>query len=60
MAAGGNGYSCIAEIRMIETIDNGEPTTPFMQYGDRIRMEMLDAAGNSLFGAIDQRVSEAG
>ncbi|MEW9797487.1 fumarylacetoacetate hydrolase family protein [Alteromonas sp. CYL-A6] len=56
ISEGGKGYSCIAEIRMIETIRDGKPTTPFMQFGDRIRIEMLDADGNSIFGAIDQQV----
>jgi fumarylacetoacetate (FAA) hydrolase len=50
------GYSCIAEIRMIETIESGSPTTPFMQFGDRVRIEMNDAAGQSIFGTIDQTV----
>lgn len=50
------GCSCIAERRCIETIDRGAPETPFMQYGDRIRIEMLGPDGQSLFGAIDQRV----
>jgi fumarylacetoacetate (FAA) hydrolase len=50
------GSSCIAERRMIETIDHGKPSTPFMKFGDRIRIEMLDRAGQSIFGAIDQRV----
>lgn len=53
---GGVGYSCIAEIRMIETIRDGKPTTAFMKFGDTIRMEMLDEQGNSIFGAIDQQV----
>lgn len=53
---GGVGYSCIAEVRMIETIRDGEPGTAFMRFGDRIRMEMLDDAGKSIFGAIDQQV----
>ena len=53
---GGLGYSCIAEIRMIETIANGEPDTPFMRFGDEIRIEILDDAGHSIFGAIDQKV----
>ncbi|NRQ43932.1 fumarylacetoacetate hydrolase family protein [Rheinheimera sp. YQF-2] len=53
---GGVGYSCIAEIRMIETIRDGKPSTAFMKFGDTIRMEMLDAQGNSIFGAIDQQV----
>ncbi|MBN9526230.1 MAG: fumarylacetoacetate hydrolase family protein [Alphaproteobacteria bacterium] len=50
------GWSCFAEIRMIETIDHGAPKTPFMKFGDRIRIEMLDAQGRSIFGAIDQQV----
>ncbi|WP_333608458.1 fumarylacetoacetate hydrolase family protein [Arsukibacterium sp.] len=53
---GGVGYSCIAEIRMIETIRDGKPTTPFMRFGDTIKMEMLDEQGQSIFGAIDQQV----
>jgi fumarylacetoacetate (FAA) hydrolase len=53
---GGVGYSCIAEIRMIETIRDGKPTTAFMQFGDTIKMEMRDADGHSIFGAIDQQV----
>lgn len=52
------GSSCLAEKRMIETIDNGKPTTPFMQFGDTIKIEMLDAKGKSIFGAIDQKVVE--
>lgn len=56
---GGVGYSCIAEIRMIETINDGKPTTPFMQYGDTVRIEMKDADGKSIFGAIEQEVVKA-
>jgi fumarylacetoacetate (FAA) hydrolase len=55
-AEGGAGYSCIAELRMIETIANGEPTTGFLRFGDRVRIEMTDAKGHSLFGAIDQTI----
>ena len=55
-AAGGVGYSCIAEQRTVETILSGKPSTPFLRYGDRVRIEMLDAAGASIFGAIDQVV----
>lgn len=51
---GGVGYSCIAEIRMIETIESGAPTTPFMDFGDQVRIEMFDQDGASIFGAIDQ------
>lgn len=53
---GGVGYSCIAEVRMIETIRDGKPTTQFMKFGDSIKMEMLDKQGHSLFGAINQKV----
>jgi fumarylacetoacetate (FAA) hydrolase len=52
----GVGCSCIAERRTRETIDAGKPSTPFMRFGDRIRIEMLDKAGRSIFGAIDQKV----
>jgi fumarylacetoacetate (FAA) hydrolase len=52
----GVGCSCIAERRVRETIDDGKPVTPFMKFGDRIRIEMLDRAGKSIFGAIDQKV----
>lgn len=56
IAEGGVGYSCIAEVRMIETIRDGKPSTQFMQYGDTIHMEMLDAKGQSIFGSIEQKV----
>jgi fumarylacetoacetate (FAA) hydrolase len=56
VAEGGVGYSCIAEIRSVETIRNGAPKTPFLSYGDRVRIEMLDGAGKSIFGAIEQEV----
>ena len=52
----GKGYSCIAEKRCLETIADGEAKTPFMKFGDSIRIEMQDANGRSVFGAIDQRV----
>lgn len=51
------GYSCIAEKRAIETIEGGAPKTEFMQYGDTIRIDMKGADGQSLFGAIEQRVA---
>ncbi|MCB1471328.1 MAG: fumarylacetoacetate hydrolase family protein [Rhodobiaceae bacterium] len=54
VADGGKGYSCIAELRMIETIRDGKPTTPFLRFGDTVRIEMKDAAGHSVFGAIEQ------
>ena len=50
------GCSCIAERRVRETIDSGKPVTPFMSFGDHIRIEMFDPAGKSIFGAIDQKV----
>ncbi|MBN9525073.1 MAG: fumarylacetoacetate hydrolase family protein [Alphaproteobacteria bacterium] len=53
------GFTCIAEIRMIETIEQGAPRTPFMKFGDRVRLEMQDADGRSIFGAIDQTVVRA-
>jgi len=53
------GSSCIAERRMIETIERGAPETPFLRFGDRVRIEMLDAAGRSIFGAIQQTVRPA-
>ncbi|MEO0551257.1 MAG: fumarylacetoacetate hydrolase family protein [Pseudomonadota bacterium] len=56
VAEGGLGYSCIAEIRMIETIADGAPKTPFMSDGDTVRIEMLDGRGASIFGAIEQTV----
>ena len=55
-SAGGRGYSCIAEQRMIETIANGQPQTPFLRYGDIVRIEMKDARGRSIFGAIEGEV----
>lgn len=59
VAEGGVGYSCIAEIRMIETIEDGAPATPFMQFGDVVRIEMKDEEGHSIFGAIEQNVEKA-
>jgi fumarylacetoacetate (FAA) hydrolase len=53
------GSACIAERRMLEQIEQGKPTTPFLRFGDRVRIEMLDAAGQSIFGAIDQQVVKA-
>lgn len=53
---GSVGSSCLAEKRMIETIEGGKPTTPFMAFGDTIRIEMLDGDGENVFGTIDQKV----
>jgi fumarylacetoacetate (FAA) hydrolase len=55
-AAGGAGYACIAEQRTVETIVSRKPSTPFMRFGDRVRIDMFDPAGRSIFGAIDQLV----
>nr|WP_279387401.1 fumarylacetoacetate hydrolase family protein [Legionella pneumophila] len=52
------GSSCIAEKRMLEMIEFGQAKTPFMRFGDRIRIEMLDGQGYSLFGSIDQIVTK--
>jgi len=54
---GGRGYSCIAEIRTVETLREGAPRTPFLKAGDTVRIEMQDSAGRSLFGAIEQTVA---
>jgi fumarylacetoacetate (FAA) hydrolase len=51
------GYSCIAEKRAIETIQDGKPSTAFMKYGDTIRIEMKGKDGQSIFGAIDQKIA---
>ena len=55
-ASGGIGYSCIAEQRTVETILAGKPTTPYLRFGDRVRIEMRDDGGHSIFGAIEQTV----
>ncbi|MGH1468608.1 MAG: fumarylacetoacetate hydrolase family protein [Bdellovibrionales bacterium] len=52
------GSSCLAEKRMLEKINDGEFKTPFMKDGDRVKMEMFDKDGNSLFGRIDQKVAK--
>ncbi|NMG02420.1 fumarylacetoacetate hydrolase family protein [Azoarcus taiwanensis] len=56
IANGGVGYCCLAEVRMYETIEQGKPVTPFMRPGDRVRIEMHDVAGRSIFGSIEQTV----
>ena len=52
------GASCLAEIRMLEIIAGGKPVTPFMKFGDSIRIDMLDANGHSIFGAIEQVIEK--
>ena len=56
IADGGVGYSCLAEQRTVETILSGAPKTPFLAFGDTVRIEMKDKAGHSIFGAIEQVV----
>ncbi|MGZ8255850.1 MAG: fumarylacetoacetate hydrolase family protein, partial [Burkholderiaceae bacterium] len=51
------GYCCIAEKRSLEMIEAGSAATPFMKYGDTVRIEMFDHHGRSIFGAIEQRVA---
>jgi fumarylacetoacetate (FAA) hydrolase len=52
------GSSCLQEKRMLEIIEQGKPSTPFLRFGDRVRVEMLDSEGQSIFGAIDQVVEK--
>ncbi len=54
---GGHGYSCIAEVRTVETLLNGEAKTPFLKHGDTVRIEMRDSRRHSIFGAIEQTVA---
>jgi fumarylacetoacetate (FAA) hydrolase len=56
VSAGGLGYSCIAEIRMVETIQSGAPVTPFLKAGDTVRISMDDAKHHPIFGVIEQVV----
>jgi fumarylacetoacetate (FAA) hydrolase len=58
VADGGRGYSCIAELRTIETILQGAPKTAFLGVGDTVRIEMFDEQGHTIFGAIEQRVEK--
>lgn len=55
---GGLGFSCISELRMVETLTDGAPKTDFMKFGDQVRIEMRDQKGKSIFGAIEQTVSK--
>jgi fumarylacetoacetate (FAA) hydrolase len=52
------GASCFAEQRTVETLRDGKPSTPFMAFGDRVRIEMLSKNGESVFGAIEQRIEQ--
>jgi len=57
IAEGGAGYSCLAELRTVETLRHGAPKTPFLKPGDRVRIEMRDARRHTIFGAIEQQVT---
>jgi fumarylacetoacetate (FAA) hydrolase len=57
IAQGGAGYSCLAELRTVETLTLGQPATPFLKCGDVVRIEMRDARRRSIFGAIEQQVA---
>jgi fumarylacetoacetate (FAA) hydrolase len=59
VSSGGLGYSCIAEVRMVETIQSGAPVTPFLKSGDSVRIWMDDAKHHPIFGVIEQAVSGA-
>ena len=57
VAEGGLGYSCLAEVRTVETLQTGHPKTPFLKAGDTVRIEMRDAKSHTIFGAIEQTVA---
>jgi fumarylacetoacetate (FAA) hydrolase len=59
VAAGGLGYSCIAEVRMVETILHGQPKTPFLKHGDQVAITMRDDKHHAIFGTIEQTVVQA-
>ena len=59
IARGGRGYSCLAEVRTVETILDGKATTPFLKHGDTVRIWMDDEAGHPIFGTIEQVVTKA-
>jgi len=59
LGEGGVGYSCIAELRTVETLNEGQPKTPFLKAGDTVRIEMRGEKRHSIFGAIEQTVGEA-
>ena len=58
IAAGGVGYSCLAELRIVEQLANGKATSDFLRFGDTVRIEMKDRSGHSIFGAIEQTVKK--
>ena len=58
IAEGGVGYSCLAELRIVEQLTNGKATSDFLRFGDTVRIEMKDRNGHSIFGAIEQTVKQ--
>jgi len=58
IAEGGVGYSCLAELRIVEQLANGKATSDFLRFGDTVRIEMKDKSGHSIFGAIEQTVKK--
>lgn len=60
LADGGVGYACILEQRIVEKLRDGKASTPFLRFGDIVRIEVKDAAGHSIFGAIEQEILPAG
>jgi len=52
------GFACLMEARVVEQVEQGEPKTPFLRFGDAVRIEMFDHHGETIFGAIDQRVEK--
>ena len=58
IAEGGVGYSCLAELRIVEQLTNGKATSDFLRFGDTVRIEMKDRSGHSIFGAIEQTVKK--
>jgi fumarylacetoacetate (FAA) hydrolase len=52
------GYACLMEKRLVEQVEQGEAKTPFLRFGDRVRIEMRDAAGETIFGDIDHKVEK--
>jgi fumarylacetoacetate (FAA) hydrolase len=57
IANGGVGYSCLTELRTVETLASGEPSTPFLTSGDVVRIEMRDSRHHTIFGAIEQTIA---
>jgi len=54
------GYACLMEARLVEQVESGEAKTPFLRFGDRVRIDMRDRAGRTVFGAIEQGVERYG